>query len=524
MQIDAIHKKAQQLVNDGKYRQAHELCVQIIQRDSEHADAYFLLGIIAAETQKISKAIALIEKAIKFNSDESEYWAHLAKCYALRGEQEKVQELVARAEALPPLSALTIDTLGSALTRIGLYSESLRFFKQAVEKSPRHTHFLYNLGAALRILGDIDEARKCFERAIELDISCYKAHVALSGLGGISAENNHIQRLELLLNNELTVDDRLRLCHAIASEYQTLGEYSKVIEYLKLAKQKKLAVTQYSFVDDEVMFNELMEKFSDEHSFRRSQCKSDAALFVVGMPRTGTTLVERIISNHSDVVSFGELQNFGMLLKQLTKTQTKKLLDKETIQAAISVNFSVLGEKYLESTNIVNLKEKKFVDKMPLNILYVGFILQAMPNAKIICLDRHPLDTIISNFTQLFAVNYSYYNYAFALETTAQYFVLFKRLQQLWAKKYPNNFFVVDYQELVNQSESEARKILKHCDLEWEPQCVAIESNITPVATASAVQVREPIHNRSVNKWKNYENYLTEVKAILDSAGIAYSD
>ena len=233
------------------------------------------------------------------------------------------------------------------------------------------------------------------------------------------------------------------------------------------------------------------------------------------MPRTGTTLVERILSQHTDVTSAGELEHFGLLLKKMSSSATNRVLDAETVNATKGIDFRTLGQSYIDSTRALTGDTAKFVDKMPLNVLYVGFILQALPNAKIVCLDRNPLDTIVSNFRQLFAANSYNYNYAYDLISTAKFYLEFKSLTQLWSKKYPNNFSLVKYETLVNDPESQAKELVEFCGLTWQEDCVHIDKNSAPVATASAVQVRKPINNKSIGNWRKYDAYLDEVKVLL---------
>jgi len=233
------------------------------------------------------------------------------------------------------------------------------------------------------------------------------------------------------------------------------------------------------------------------------------------MPRTGTTLVERIISQHSDVTSAGELQHFGLLVKKMSKNTSKRMIDADTVTAAQQINFTELGKAYIDSTRAITGKTARFVDKMPLNVLYVGFILQALPNAKIICLDRNPLDTIVSNFRQLFAVNQSHYSYAYDLQSTTEYYLLFKELAELWLEIFPDNFYFINYEKLVNEPLNEAKQLIDFCGLDWQEQCINIHQNSAPVATASALQVRSPINNHSVGNWKKYDAYLDVVKKVL---------
>jgi hypothetical protein len=282
-----------------------------------------------------------------------------------------------------------------------------------------------------------------------------------------------------------------------------------------MAKKCKLKQFNYHLDEDKALFSSLESHFKNLDSPKVQGFETDEPIFVVGMPRSGTTLVERIISQHSEVTSAGELQHFGLLLKKMAKTTSKRVIDAETITATKNINFAKLGEDYIESTRAITGKTAKFVDKMPLNVLYVGFILKALPKAKIVCLDRNPLDTIVSNFRQLFAVNQSYYNYSYDLESTTEFYLLFKQLTTLWLALFPENFYFINYEKLVNDPVNEAKQLIEFCDLSWQEQCVDIDQNSAPVATASAMQVRSPINNSSVANWKKYDAYLDGVKAIL---------
>lgn len=525
--IKQLHIQAQEAINQGQYQQAHQIIISILSQDKYFADGYFLLAMIASIHHNNVKAIELIKQAIVLAPKQVEYIAQLAKHYALVNDHVQALHHANNAADLAPKfspkSALTFDTIGVAYSQIGLHQQAVPFFKQAVAANKNNGLFFFNLGASLKFTGDFTAARIAYEQTIALMPSYCKAHAALTSLGGITPNNNHIERLTKLYKQLTQSDDLLYIGHALAREHEALGDYDKAYQYLNKSKKTKLKQLNYQFSDDENMFNALTELFNTSQINDSTQDElntgydSDEPLFVVGMPRTGTTLVERILSKHSAVTSAGELQHFGLLLKELSKTSTNKVIDRETVIAAESINFSKLGKAYIDSTRAITGNSIKFVDKMPLNILYAGFIIKALPKAKIICLDRGPLDTIVSNFRQLFAVNFSYYNYAYDLQTTAQFYHQFKQLTQLWLKLFPENFYVVNYEKLVNNPEEEAKKIIEFCGLDWQEECLDIHKNSAPVATASAVQVRQPINNKSVGNWQIYKKYLTEVTEYLEN-------
>ncbi len=523
--IKQQHKRAQQAINEGQYQQAHQLIISILSQDKYFADGYFLLAMIASVHHNHAKAIQLIKQSIVLAPEQVEYVAQLAKHYALVNDHVQALHHANKAAKLTvklaTKSALTFDTIGVAYSRIGLHQQAVPFFKQAVAANNNNGIFYFNLGASLKFIGDFKAARSAYEKTVSLMPMYCKAHAALTSLGNITADNNHIEELTSLYGQLTKTDDILYIGHALAREYEALKNYNKAYHYLSQSKKAKLAELTYQFTDDEKMFTALKDFFHHSNANNsslddlNSGHDSNEALFVVGMPRTGTTLVERILSKHTDVTSAGELQHFGLLLKELTKTTTNRVIDKETVKAVASINFNELGKAYIDSTRAITGNTAKFVDKMPLNVLYAGFIIKALPKAKIICLDRGPLDTIVSNYRQLFAVNFSYYNYAYDLQTTAEFYLQFRQLTKLWLRLFPDNFYVVNYEELVKKPEEEAKKIIEFCGLDWQIQCLDIDKNLAPVATASAVQVRQPINNKSVGNWQKYKPYLTEVNNYL---------
>lgn len=530
MTIRELHQRAQQAMGQQQYQAAHEDLLRILQQDPTFADAYFLLAMIACAFDNHGKGIELINKALGFLPDNhptrGEYLAQLAKSLVITNDHVSARQVADEAVALAPDSPLLLDTLGVIYSRIGLHGKAVPLFKQAVAivqaKGTTKPDYYFNLGSACKFTGDFDGASQAFESVLALDPDYCKAHNAIASLGGISAEHNHLGRLTPLMETVASADDKLQLGHALAREYESLGHFDLAYSFLRRGKSAKLAELGYEFDQDKQVFDSLKALFSNSTQPFLPGHDSREPIFVVGMPRTGTTLVERILSGHSKVSTAGELQHFGLILKEMTRTTSNKVIDSETIEAASFLDFAALGKAYINSTRCLTGERQHFVDKMPLNVLYAGFIIKALPNAKIICLDRHPLDTCVSNFRQLFAVNYSYYNYAYDLNTTAKYYLQFRELMQFWQQQFPENFHVVNYEQLVNEPETQAKQLLTFCDLPWEPDCLGIENNPQPVATASAVQVRSPINNKSVGNWRKYDNQLDGAKSILGQAGVAF--
>jgi tetratricopeptide (TPR) repeat protein len=427
------------------------------------------------------------------------------------------------AAALAPGDAATSDTLGVVYSRLGEHERATAFFEQAVTAAPHNAGFQYNLAASLRFLGRFPAAERAYEAAIATSPDFHRAHSALSELRTQTAESNHIERLTgALARARSDVDAELHLRHALAKEHEDIGDYATAFEHLTAGKAAKRRTLAYSIDDDRVLFEALARLF-DARRFANAAPgdPDDAPVFVVGMPRSGTTLVERILSSHSAVVSVGESQNFGLCLKRAVGTRSNRVLDVETLQSAMEIDFAALGRSYIEATKPGDATVPYFVDKMPLNFFYVGFIHLALPNARVICLRRDPMDTCLSNLRQLFALNFSYYNYAYDLRDIGRYYVLFDALIGHWNRVLPGKMLEVRYERLVADQEGETRRLLDFCGLPFEPACLNFHANTAPVATASAVQVRAPLYAGAIGRWRRYGDKLDGLRAELIGAGIA---
>jgi hypothetical protein len=196
------------------------------------------------------------------------------------------------------------------------------------------------------------------------------------------------------------------------------------------------------------------------------------------------------------------------------------VLDAETLAAAARCDLAAVGEAYVESTRPRTGHKPRFIDKMPLNFFYAPLIQRALPNAKIVCLRRNPLDTCLSNYRQLFATSFSYYNYAYDLLDTGRYYAAFESLTNLWRRTIPASYLEVRYEAVVDDTEREARRLLEFCELPWDPRCLAFEHNAAPVATASSAQVRQPIYRTAVERWRHYERELAPLRALLAAEGV----
>ncbi len=515
--------QAQTQFNSGQLEQAYDSCVSILQQQPTHAEAHYILGHIYCQMQHLEKGVELLITATQLDTDNIHYLNYLVINLMLVNRLSEARGYVEQMIAIDSDNAFYWDTIGLLYRKLDDHSKAVKYFSKAIKLAPKEVEYLYHLATSQRFMGEFKQAELNYEKILSMKPDHYHTHFSLSELNNITKQNNHINRLEQLLNNSSNDSIKeLYLSYALYKEYDTLGDFTKAFEILKKGNAQRSKELQYQPLDDEKIFDCIISEFSNSTLDNENGFKTKQPIFVLGMPRSGTTLVDRIITSHSEVISAGELQSFGVLLKQASKTTTDRVLDEATIRAGKAVDFSQLGQAYIESTRPVTEKTPYFVDKMPINYYYIGFILRALPNAKIVCLDRNPMDTCIGNFRQLFAVNLPYYQYSYDLVDTGKYYIQFKKLMEFWMKQYPNRLLSVKYEELVQNPEAEVRRILSYCELEWQPQCLEFHKNKAAVATASSVQVRQPINTKFIGRWKKYQQQVTELTELFDSEGIEY--
>lgn len=521
-------EKARRLLAAKAYREAHALCLEALARDPAAAEAYFLLGVLSAEHGVAGKAAELFERAIGLDTAEAPYHAHLARALTVLNRPVEAREAAERAMALAPTDALTLDTIGVALSRTGAHDRAVELFRRAAAREGAGAGLWYNLGAAEQFVGDFEAAEAAYRRAVALDPAAYKALAALAGLSRQTPERNLVLELEALFPKDdaqadADPDRALQIGHALAKSLEDLGDDLAALDWLIRAKAPKRRAVGYDAGRDEAAFAAAARTAAPPPAGEMA-CLSGAPIFVVGLPRTGTTLVERILSSHPDVTSVGELTNFALIVKQRARTPANTVLDAETLDAARALDLSGLGQAYIDSTRPLSGGTARFVDKMPLNVFYAGLILRALPDARVLCLRRDPLDSIVSNFRQLFATDYPYYRYALNLEDTARYYLMFDRLVGRWRERLPpDRFTETRYEDLVLNQEAETRRLLAFCGLDWDDRCLAFHQNAAAVATASSVQVRRPLYATSVGRWRRWADRLAPAIRILEEGGVQVS-
>ncbi|MBY0392838.1 MAG: sulfotransferase, partial [Novosphingobium sp.] len=414
------------------------------------------------------------------------------------------------------------DTMGCVYARLGEHAASVPHFREAVRLAPGNVSFHYNLAAALNFIGDIAGAEVAAEALLAIDPDYARGHHLLAGLRKQTPESNHVARLEVALARAAAGDARLLIGYALAKELEDLGEQQAAFARHSAANAEHRARLPYTFARDAANFDAIERVWPRVAAAPVQGAPQDAPIFVIGMPRTGTTLVDRILSSHPEVWSAGELQAMPLAVKMASGTRSRKVLDVETIEAAAGADLGAIGRDYMaRARSHAGAREGRFTDKFPGNFQYAGFIARALPEARIVCLRRHPLDTVLANFRNLFAISSRYYDYSYDLMDIARYYVRFDRLMAFWRAALPGRILELGYEDLVADQEGQTRRLLAHCGLAWDEACLDFHRNTAPVSTPSAQQVRRPMYKDSVARWKAHRDALAPVIAYFESEGIA---
>lgn len=484
-----------------------------------NAGAHYIAGIAALEQQAVLDAQAHLRRAVALAPQQPEFAAALARSLTITQDLAAALAQADRALALAPSDPRLLDTLGVVYTQCNAHDRAADAFRRACALAPDNAGYRFNLGVCLMFHGDNAGAEAELDACVRLEPRHWRAHYTLSQVRRQTVDDNHLERLQQALALAGTSPTALLYVHmAMAKELEDLGRHAESFAHLVAGKSAPRKLLGYSSERDAELFDALADAVDADEGGPGPD--SDEPIFIVGMPRTGTTLVDRIVSSHSAVHSAGELHNFAVAWKRALGGPNFRMFSAADLRASRKIDWAGLGRAYVESTRPVTGHTPRFTDKLPHNFLYLGFILKALPNAKVICVRRNPLDTCLSNFRQLFAPESPYFDYSYDLLDTGRYYMAFDRLMRRWHERFPGRILDVQYEDVVDDLDASVRGILDHCGLPFEEACLRFERNSAPVTTASATQVRRPIYRSAMQRWKLYERELAPLAALFAKAGV----
>ncbi len=514
------YSQAIDALNGGDWQQAQHLAMQLLQRMPGHGGLHFIAGASALQLQQLPRALGHLQRAAQLSPDDAGYLSQYARALTMAGRLREAMTVADAAMALPSSDAIAYDTLGVVYSQANGHRQAAGAFGRAVELMPSHANYRFNLATSFLYHGELEAAEREYEACIAIEPGYWRAHLALSQLRRQTPERNHIVRVgELLLRHQHDPDAKLYLHLSLAKEFEDIGEFPRAFDHYASGKAAHRARIAPSADRDAAAFDAVRRWF-DKPRPDAAGYGSREPIFVMGMPRSGTTLVDRILSAHPNVHSAGELGNFGVVLRRASARPARSLAEMVGNLDGSFSDWSGLGRAYVESTRPGTGHTPHFVDKLPQNFLFAGFIALALGHAKLICMRRNPMDTCLSNFRQLFALESPVFDYSYDLLDIGRYYLQFDRLMRYWQQKFPGRIVELQYEQLVGAQEDSTRALLDSCGLPWDPACLAFESNAAPVATASAAQVRSRMNRDSMHRWKRYGPQLGELRKLLEDGGI----
>ena len=459
-----------------------------------------ILGAAAAQTGQVNQAINAFKKVIEINPDYPDAYNNMGN--ALK-DQGKFNEAIAsfnKALSLKPDYAEAYNNLGNALQKQGKLEEAIAYFDKALSLKPNYVDTYNNMGNALKDQEKLKEAIASFNKALSLKPDYAEAHRNLSSLIKYKPGDKQVVLAnELIQRSDLNDNDRCQLHYTLAKMNEDLGNLAEAYENFVVGGKLRKKMLSYDFKQDELMFDQIKNtapKLKELSTRIHIKTITNTPIFILGMPRSGTTLVEQIISAHSQVHGAGELPFLNYFGNSLN-------FGKQIIS---SDNILQIRCAYLNALENVSNGYRFVTDKMPQNFWYVGLISKALPEAKIIHVKRDPAATCWSNFKHYFTVNGLGYSYD--LNDTVNYFKQYKILMEFWDEQYSNKIYHLDYDTLTRQQEPETRKLIEHLELDWEDNCLSPHENKRSVRTASQQQVRQKVYTGSSRAWQKFLPYL----------------
>jgi tetratricopeptide (TPR) repeat protein len=422
--------------------------------------------------------------------------------------QGKLQEAVDacnRAIEVKPDNAEAYNNRGNALRSLGQLKAAVQSCDKAIELKPDFAEAYNNRGNILKDLGQLTGAAESYKKAIEFKPDFAIAHHNLSALKEYKPDDAQIELMEGLFTGlEPGISDRMYLCFALAKVYEDLDEYDRSFKYLAEGNHLRHRELNYNIDNDREMIAGIKEIITTGSLTLDVVPDGNASiqpLFIVGMPRSGTTLVEQILASHTKVHGAGELEALNRLVAPIMNLENSE--DKSQLfQNAINT----MHDGYLEALAALDVPEKIITDKNPLNFRWIGFILSAFPDAKIINLNRDSRATCWSIYKHCFSKEGN--GYAYDMDNLVGFYKLYIDLMSFWHERYPNSIYDLCYEDLTENQEQETRRLLEFCNLEWEKQCLDFHKSERAIKTASAAQVRKKMYKGSSEVWRKYETHL----------------
>lgn len=519
-----LQRQVGRLLRERNWSAASTACSRLNRAHPRYAPGWHSASLVALVLERATEALGCIERAIELEPGNARYLLQRGHSLIALGRLTEAGKAAAAAHRVAGADATLLDAIGTVLSRANDQAGASRAYSQALALAPENARILYNRATVRRYLGELTEAEADYDRAIALDPFDYEAYKNRSDLRPQYADSNHIEGLQTLLaRGGLPWQGEIQLHYALAKELEDLARYQESFRHLARGARLRRAHLRYDVAADVATVDWVIEAFPAPHPSADATASIESPIFIVGLPRSGTTLVDRILSSHPRVRSAGELPSFALsvMAAVVRHSRSGPVPRRTMIERAATLNFSALGRDYLARARAAGAENGRFIDKMPLNYLYCGLIARALPNARIVHVRRHPMASCYAIHKTLFKDGYPF---AYDLDELARYYIAYRRLMTHWENVLPGRLYTLEYEALIADQARESSRLLKFCGLDWHDACAQFERNGAPATSASAAQVRRPLYRSSVSMWKHYRRELSTLALQLEDGGICLGD
>jgi len=497
----------------SRYRKAEDAFKKVLIEDENNIDALRFMGILAFKSGNHDIAEAMLTKALKLDPTYSLVWANLAQVFSVTGQLDKAKKSFKNILNMEPKNGLIWAEYGTVLTKLANYEEGRDAYLKALEFKPDSPRVHLSLGHVYKTMGEIDNSIDSYKNTILQNNLSGEAYWSLANLKTYSFSENEIIDMEDTLKSDMSDIERSQMHFALGKAYEVKKDFDKSFKNYYEGNKVKKGLIKYSSDDTTDNTKRILNFFNKENiqKLAKSSTGDRDPIFVLGMPRSGSTLVDQIISSHSKVDGTQELPNIIKIAAELNTNNQNNY--PEVLKELDESKLSNLGKDYISETAWARDSAPFFIDKMPNNFIHIGLIKTILPNAKIIDTRRDPMDTCFSCFKQFFARGQLF---TYSLEDLGNYYTDYIRAMNHWHNVYGKDIYTVHYDNVINETEETIRELIDYCELPFEKECLEFYNSSRPVKTPSAEQVRQPIYRSGLNYWKNYEKHLLPLKKIID--------
>ena len=500
-------------LNASRYRKAEDAFKKVLIEDENNIDALRFIGILAFKSGNHDIAEAMLTKALKLDPTYTLVWANLAQVFSVTAQLDKAKKSFKNILNMEPKNGLIWAEYGTVLTKLANYKEGRDAYLKALEFKPDSPRVHLSLGHVYKTMGEIDNSVNSYKNTIIQNNHSGEAYWSLANLKTYSFSENEINKMEETLKEDMSDIERSQMHFALGKAYEVKKDFDDSFKNYYEGNKVKKGLIKYSSDDTTENTKRILNFFNQENiqNLSKSSSNNKDPIFVLGMPRSGSTLVDQIISSHSKVDGTQELPNIIKIAAELNNDSQNTY--PEVLKELDNTKLSDLGKNYITETAWARENAPFFVDKMPNNFIHIGLIKTILPNAKIIDTRRDPMDTCFSCFKQFFARGQLF---TYSLEDLGKYYTDYIRAMNHWHNIYGKDIFTVHYDNVVNETEETIRELIDYCNLPFEQECLEFYKSSRPVKTTSAEQVRQPIYKSGLNYWKNYDKHLLPLKKIID--------